>query len=957
MELAEFVAFFHARDAAHTIAAQAEREAAQAEREAMHEAAAKAAADADSRVAAIKAESLAATNRSNILQALTLLIYRCRNTADGAAMDAAPESSPTAASPRWRDDPSLFDTLSAKVARASELSTEISAAISAAKCTEAPPGCPERPSKKNPSADSVHAHVQPVASAVGHVLSSGRWDGPGRPGDQPRFVEILRERSYNDLPNSHIPDFAAALGRGESTPAQLTAESQVGVLECKKCGTMHVLSTLARCPGEIQTAGYLAQSLYAAIACRADLTDLATLPMSVFGVYTDSKTSTLVEVRVIVCVTGVLVEVVYSRMPFLPGATLPGGTAGVDNNAAACGAVAFGLGVMAALSDPRLRASAAAAFIQDVIPCPEGVELPALAPFLGCGKFARVFCLNGTIAVKVPVSSLTSMQEWTAAIAAEENALTSLAARRPRCFHFPALVAPAALTRARGNAAALMTGPLTAGRQSTHSTTVFLRVVAGDSTAASASAESVRPVQGLLTTPVCTMLPEALGDLRQRIPLAERTIPLLQFLSLSIALPLLAAQAYARSIRLSHFDAHPMNVAMHGWNPGIGVELLRRAASVAQDQCGTESTSCAAASSAELRPVDLPPAMCLSVILNDWGSARRTGVAGFSMDRAIAIDTAQVVDLVRHILQHMLDFMPAHELVDTASDGVADWWRLILPQLQGISVNLRSSKGLAEGIAPHTCLLRALGLVDEAAIATASCAGSKRRRDAGAATSADGTEAIDSEVHADDAGNCKVELLCRTAAAATGCTCYSSGFTVRSFGALLPVAMAARGDDGGDEERLADVLGTSAELGTGPFPDGADAVAAAAEVACNVIMPEPVVAASSSALVPGSAASVEGSAALAASHDVILVSNIAGFFNETTLQRVMSAFGAVKRCMLLPSDAATQAGPVAVRRALVQYEDPQVAARVVAGLTDFTIGGLLLGVAAAPATFVVCHPE
>ena len=109
--------------------AQAEREAAQAEREAMREAAEKAAADAAADVAAIRAEALAATNRSTILQALTLLIYRCRNTADGAAMEAAPESSPTAASPRWRNDSSLFDTLSAKVARATELSGEISAAI------------------------------------------------------------------------------------------------------------------------------------------------------------------------------------------------------------------------------------------------------------------------------------------------------------------------------------------------------------------------------------------------------------------------------------------------------------------------------------------------------------------------------------------------------------------------------------------------------------------------------------------------------------------------------------------------------------------------------------------------------------------------------------------------------------------------------------------------------------
>jgi hypothetical protein len=73
------------------------------------------------------------------------------------------------------------------------------------------------------------------------------------------------------------------------------------------------------------------------------------------------------------------------------------------------------------------------------------------------------------------------------------------------------------------------------------------------------------------------MLPAAVSDLRQRIPLAERTIPMFQFWSLAIALPLMAAQAYARSVGLSHFDARVMNVAMHGCNPSAAVALLSSA--------------------------------------------------------------------------------------------------------------------------------------------------------------------------------------------------------------------------------------------------------------------------------------------------------------------------------------------------------------------------------------------
>ena len=92
----------------------------------------------------------------------------------------------------------------------------------------------------------------------------------------------------------------------------------------------------------------------------------------------------------------------------------------------------------------------------------------------------------------------------------------------------------------------------------------------------------------------------------------------------------------------------------------------------------------------------------------------------------------------------------------------------------------------------------------------------------------------------------------------------------------------------------------------------------------------------------------EGTAALEISDDVVLVSNIAAFFNETSLRAMMGKFGAVVGCVLLPADAVTQKSS----QALVQFSEVVVARRVVEGLTEFVVGGLLLRVAAAPAALV-----
>ena len=88
----------------------------------------------------------------------------------------------------------------------------------------------------------------------------------------------------------------------------------------------------------------------------------------------------------------------------------------------------------------------------------------------------------------------------------------------------------------------------------------------------------------------------------------------------------------------------------------------------------------------------------------------------------------------------------------------------------------------------------------------------------------------------------------------------------------------------------------------------------------------------------------DGSKALAVSTVVVLVSNIASFLSERVLRAMLAEFGVVIACMLLPPEASTKPG----RRALIQFADAAVAARLVGGLTNFEVGGQLLAVAAAP---------
>lgn len=931
-------AFMRAQFAALKIAVRAEADASRAKIDAVR----KATQASQAQIAAL----VDAVDRSSVLTGLQLLIARSHDVAARAAMQPFPFFVESATTPKWISETwlELFASLSAKVSFATEIAEDIRAEISMAKCTEAPPGCPKRPSKKNPSADSVHAHVKPVVAAVARVLTSGKWTVSGSEEAQPRNVAFLYEQGYRNCnPNSGIPDFSATLFRGEGTPAQLTDETQVGIVECDKCEPSQKFTPS---DGEARTAAYVAQSLYPAIACGVNLKALVMHPLSGYGVYTNSSTSTLIEVRI----TGTMVEVFRSRMPFLPGGTLSGGTLDADSSPTACGAVAFGLGVMAMLGDPRLRASASAAYIQDICPRPEGVEVPALAEFLGRGKFARVFRL-GTIAVKVPVSSLTPTRSWNVAIDAEASALMRLGTCRPPCCHFPALIASAPLPIVNGtpgNPGARVALPFVAQPTIAGASSILLSVTSGDSVGAGVTAvDPTRPVQGLLTTPICTMLPEALESLRRRIPLGERTVQILQFLSLSAALPLLAAQAHARSTGLSHFDAHTMNVGLDGWNADAAVAQLKSFASGQRDHPRTETASCVStASPATLMTVDLlastsDAAMCRRVILNDWGCAQKTGVAGFSNKHAVAADTAQAINLVRLLLRYMLDSLSDDDLVDSASEGVAAWWALTLPRLIRISNELQAPGAvLAEGVAPQLFLLRTLGLASN----TVDAAGATTTLSAG-----DNTP-IDIAATTDSADIASVEAFCSAATAATGCSCYDSGFVLRPFNAPSPSTHVTCSDVGSNDAQVADTTGASALLGTvarGSVVASADEAVLIASLGAIAILGV------ATASIPAqefelAATSDDGSKTLAVSTVVILVSNIANFLSERALRAMLAEFGVVIACMILPPETSTKPG----HRALIQYADAAVAARVVGGLTNFEVGGQLLVVAAAPVALV-----
>ena len=324
--------------------------------------------------------------------------------------------------------------------------------------------------------------------------------------------------------------------------------------------------------------------------------------------------------------------------------------------------------------------------------------------------------------------------------------------------------------------------------------------------------------------------------------------------------------------------------------------------------------------------------MCRRVILNDWGSARNTGVAGFSKKHAVAVDTAQVIELVRHALRHLLDFLPLDELNDAASEGAAAWWKQTAARLTQVSSELHGLRAeLTEGRRPQLYLLGVLGLVSmtEAAAAPAARAGSKRPRESASSAAAP------AEPIADEGSS--VDVLLAAATSATGCSCYTSDSTPRVFDVLPTAAVVASPVAACDDRHSA---GLEVLRATAP-----------AEEISEPRVPELEAVASSSAPAPECFSSAERCVALEVSDVAVLVSNFADFFDESTLCGLMAKFGAVDACKLLPTDVAINPG----RIALVQYSDARVAARVVAHLTSFIVGGLLLGVAAAPAALVACY--
>ena len=84
--------------------------------------------------------------------------------------------------------------------------------------------------------------------------------------------------------------------------------------------------------------------------------------------------------------------------------------------------------------------------------------------------------------------------------------------------------------------------------------------------------------------------------------------------------------------------------------------------------------------------------------------------------------------------------------------------------------------------------------------------------------------------------------------------------------------------------------------------------------------------------------------------DVILAANLAPFLTEAALREVMTPFGPVLACTLLPAPATA-----ATRRALVRYADAGIVPGVIVGLSGLEIGGLHLQVSRAPAGLVARH--
>lgn len=774
-------------------------------------------ADAKAKLAESEDERI----RRALLQSLTALVTRSRNIDGDGAIKSSPETTALSAAPTWKYDPSLFSDLSESQDPTGAVSDLMRTAVKSAKCTPADPASSERPSDSFPSPNDVHSHVRPAVDAVIGVLANTaslpEWDDCRHP----RHVVALYEKSYNNHTKMPIPDHTAVLshrdipqflksqiGAKEETIArspffaQLSSETQIGVIEDK---TFQVLHAESPCEGEIQLAGYVAQPLFPPLACGTVLAELISHPLSSFGVYTDSTTATLVEVRV-----SDNVEVFYCRMSFLPCGGLPTRTscaARLDGaGPSACGIVAFGLGIMSALRDARLRATGATAEIISLTPMPDDLAFPrdSTAPFLGRGKHARVFkCVN--YAVKVPHSRQAILKSWSTSINAEVEALQVLLARSPPCLHFPRLAVPVpAESVADGHYKGI--------------SEVGFRIRAEGASETSASAASVAgTVQGLVTTPVLSMLPQVINELRAQLPLVERSVGTLVAFSLAFALPLLSAQAHARSCGLSQGDAHSMNIGVEGHDVAaliaflrfgerfvvraVGASLKRHDAPSSSKKSRiaiasvSESTPSIAGASSVDHPISsgLPSAFCRSVILNDWGSARACGVAHLSVQRAVALDTSQVVALVGSMLRLLLDGMTVSELCKTDADSVTvQWFESTMQRCRIIALKLQeASQTIATGDKSRQYVLQALGLAptDWQAAPASTSRRSTRSASRAAETAAASLPATASSSSCDDDclldalwGTIDLDSLCAASAAAAGCACYNGLSACREAG-------------------------------------------------------------------------------------------------------------------------------------------------------------------------------
>lgn len=772
-------------------AADARRQAADAQRQAAD--AERRAADAQ-RQAAAEAELRRAAEDANILlgieRALLALVSRTRNV-DGenalspdessSASPSPPASfasdfsspitaafSPTFAAPAWEWCDAVFDELAVSVEEFdAALSRRLAAAVST--CSAAPSGCPERPSTKRPDADSVHGHVRPVVANIVEALKAAHPEAL-------RSVHVLYEAPYNGRGGVSIPDQSIAL-----TPS-LSAESQLFVIEDK---VFAVLVNPEACPGELQVAGYVALSLLSRLAEGISLRELATHPLVARGLYTDSHVATLVEV----CVTSAGVSVRACRMPFLPNNAVDAATLRLyagERMAEAHGAVALALCVLSALLDSRNRAACTTADILAVLPAAPALMSAALslplmaAPLLGSGSFARVFAI-GSWALKVPRSFRMTGVQWEKMIRAEARALQLLAARAPPCAHFPQLMGPPP--------------PLDADESHGGISTVTLRMSADGeepSTAAGAAARGYS-TPALLLSPVCTTLVNAALELRARMPLEGRSVDALVFFALAIAMPLLAAQAHARTLGVTQGDARIDNIGLEAWDGAVALAILRscrwwrrfssatyaahpgaegprrsipskraRLVDVADSDSDEKAEELATGAAAYLPPI-VAAAMCRRVLLNDWGAVRSFR-SNNAADRASveARDTREALDVVRGVLGLLLNYLSPRELREALEASAAEdspvpqWWEGTLMRCGKVSAVLKSN-ALPPGTSPLLCVLGVLGIADlDPSLLHRSSVASRRKRGAGALP----------------AGAQTTWGLCVAAAAATACGCW-----------------------------------------------------------------------------------------------------------------------------------------------------------------------------------------